>query len=275
MSELESHNRHETHGGLDATDASSFDDLAKGLASGTLSRRKALRMLGAAVVGGALASFPGMAWAAKPAGCPSGVKCKGQCCAVGATCAKGAGGACACPTGQIVCGGACVTNTCPKPGEAFNPVTCQCECSSTGEVLCNGACVSNTCSGDTVFDPNTCQCECPTGQVLCDNACVSDVCEAGQTFNQSTCQCEVITSTCVPGTNPCCTEGPNGGGCMARADNGEPICVVSGHCQADGSGAIVTDCSQCPEGTTCMINPPGWFVGQCGAFFCADTFCPS
>jgi hypothetical protein len=43
----------------------SVDELAKGLASGTVSRGKALRMLGAALVGSVLASVPGVAWAAK------------------------------------------------------------------------------------------------------------------------------------------------------------------------------------------------------------------
>ena len=48
--------------------ASSFDELAIGLSNGTLSRGKALRLMGAALVGGALASIPGIAWAKpKPA----------------------------------------------------------------------------------------------------------------------------------------------------------------------------------------------------------------
>ena len=42
----------------------SLDELAKGLASGTLSRGKALRWMGGALLGAALASFPGVAWAA-------------------------------------------------------------------------------------------------------------------------------------------------------------------------------------------------------------------
>jgi hypothetical protein len=46
-------------------DYSSLDELAKALASGTLSRRKALRLMGGALLGGALASIPGVAWAAK------------------------------------------------------------------------------------------------------------------------------------------------------------------------------------------------------------------
>jgi hypothetical protein len=40
----------------------SFYELAKGLPSGNFSRGKALRIMGAALVGGALASFPGAAW---------------------------------------------------------------------------------------------------------------------------------------------------------------------------------------------------------------------
>jgi hypothetical protein len=40
-----------------------FDELTRGLASGTLSRGKALRVMGAALVGGALASLPGVALA--------------------------------------------------------------------------------------------------------------------------------------------------------------------------------------------------------------------
>ncbi len=40
----------------------SFYELAKGLPSGNFSRGKALRIMGAALVGGALAAFPGAAW---------------------------------------------------------------------------------------------------------------------------------------------------------------------------------------------------------------------
>jgi hypothetical protein len=41
-----------------------FDDVAKGLASGTVSRGEALRWMGGALVGAALASVPRVAWAA-------------------------------------------------------------------------------------------------------------------------------------------------------------------------------------------------------------------
>ena len=40
----------------------SFDELTRGLASGSISRGRALRLIGAALVGGTLASIPGTAW---------------------------------------------------------------------------------------------------------------------------------------------------------------------------------------------------------------------
>ena len=41
----------------------SLDELAKGLASGSLSRHDALKLAGAAIVGGLLSAIPGVAWA--------------------------------------------------------------------------------------------------------------------------------------------------------------------------------------------------------------------
>jgi hypothetical protein len=41
----------------------SLDELAKGLASGTLSRSRAIKLMGAALLGGVLASIPGVALA--------------------------------------------------------------------------------------------------------------------------------------------------------------------------------------------------------------------
>ena len=63
----------------------SLDSLARGLATGTVSRRKALRLLGGALLGGMMASVSGVAWAAPPEGrgrpCPRGaIKCGDTCC---------------------------------------------------------------------------------------------------------------------------------------------------------------------------------------------------
>ncbi len=95
----------------------SLDELAKGLASSTVSRRKALRLLGAALVGGALASIPGVAWAAgRKGGNRECVRCckkkfgpgrkRGQCISAGArgecpvTCDGNGGGEC--PPGSLL-----------------------------------------------------------------------------------------------------------------------------------------------------------------------------
>ncbi len=50
------------------TNGRSFDELAKGLASGEVSRRKALRLMGAALAGGTLASLVGIGEACRPSG---------------------------------------------------------------------------------------------------------------------------------------------------------------------------------------------------------------
>ena len=62
-----------------ATQKHSFDELAKGLADGTISRRRALKLIGTAVLGaGFLGSFAGQAGAITPR-CSNGVGCNNQC----------------------------------------------------------------------------------------------------------------------------------------------------------------------------------------------------
>jgi hypothetical protein len=86
----EDQNREEAN--LQSTNGNhSFDELAKGLATGSFSRGQALRWMGAALLGGVLASVPGLAFAHhKPdhtggppegeQGCPAGkVRVSGQC----------------------------------------------------------------------------------------------------------------------------------------------------------------------------------------------------
>jgi hypothetical protein len=73
----------------------SFDDLARGLASGSISRGKALRLLGAALVGGTLASIPGIAGAAPRVKCTSDADCPSG----GVCVTKGGHSFCACTVG--------------------------------------------------------------------------------------------------------------------------------------------------------------------------------
>ena len=103
--------------------ASSFDELARGLASGSVTRGKALKWMIAALGGGTLASLPGVAWA-KSGGdrgkCPYPGQIK----------------VCQCPSGQELCGGACVQSC--GPGYQLNQ-TCQCEV-----IINNVTCVCST-----------------------------------------------------------------------------------------------------------------------------------
>jgi hypothetical protein len=102
----------------------SFDELSRGLANGTLSRGKALRLMGAALVGGALGSVGIGEAAAAPRCKRAGKKCKNgtQCCSGNCS-----GGICvSCPSGQELCNnGSCASTSCPQ-GHIFDPFTCAC-----------------------------------------------------------------------------------------------------------------------------------------------------
>jgi hypothetical protein len=80
----------------------SFDELTRGLASGSISRRRALRLMGAALVAGTLASLGIGEAAADPPGCKRG----GKKCSENAQC----------------CSDICVNGTCA----GLNRVFCQC-----------------------------------------------------------------------------------------------------------------------------------------------------
>src|SRR5919112_1376446 len=127
----------------------SFDELARGLASGNVTRGKALRLMGAALVGGALASFPGTASAAKGGGGGKSSCAKycntmypGDNVAQETCTSQGAKGTGPC----FACGGpgkpapTCTTN------ETLNTTTCQCEAATcTPDTLCSGACGTGRC----------------------------------------------------------------------------------------------------------------------------------
>ena len=111
----------------------SFDELAKGLATGSVSRRQVLRLFGGAVLGGLMASIPGVALAQKTGGPPPGG---------GGPPPGGETSHCAppCPAGQTCCDGVCV-NLSTDP---LNCGACGHQCTGgTGEGRCcsNGECV--------------------------------------------------------------------------------------------------------------------------------------
>lgn len=279
----------------------SLDELAKGLANGTVSRRGALRMMGTALLGGALASMPGIAWAAKPAPCPSGVKCGRDCCPdASLVCSKGR---CVCPAGTTTCNGSCVDpatfqidpSNCGSCGNACSGgKTCQsgvCACPQD-QTECGGVCRDLTTDvancglcGSACAQGASCvggQCACPSGTTLCNGNCVQN-CPSGQTLNATTCTCEI--AGCQPGTTIGC---PSGQVCCANATPaGAPACTSCGFCMScqfqQGSYFSPDTCqceclpglvpcfnhdgaSCCPPGATCCLKSvPGGaaFAGCC------------
>jgi hypothetical protein len=85
----------------------SLDELAKGLATGTLSRGKALRWMGGALLGAALASVPGVAWANDCRRLGRECRRDSQCCS-GNCVRRGDDTVCACPEGRTRCNDRCV-----------------------------------------------------------------------------------------------------------------------------------------------------------------------
>jgi len=112
-----------------------LDNLSRMLADESVSRARALRLLGAALVGGLLASIPGGA-KARTVNCPpfrpqqcgrtvegccsdTEVCCgkggKAFCCPPGTTCCQGEGTTICCPQGSICCRFGGGTTTCDTP----------------------------------------------------------------------------------------------------------------------------------------------------------------
>jgi hypothetical protein len=161
-----------------------FDDLARGLAEGPVSRRRAVKVMGGAVLATALAAL-GFGREANAAPCPApGIKCHGSCCVGGQQCVgQGAGSSCQCPTGQIFCDGQCVTGGSDNENCGF--------CGNDCTQIPNSSCVGGSC-------------QCDAGFVFCGGECVSTACDTGEQFDFSTC-------SCVPSGG--------GGGCAGPGDN--------------------------------------------------------
>jgi hypothetical protein len=99
----------------------SFDELARGLASGSISRGRAIRLMGAAVVGGALGSLGIGEAGADPPGCKRNGK--------------------VCTKHKVCCSGNCEDGTCQPAGTQFT-----CICAFTQEL--------QTCSSIPCDDPD-------------------------------------------------------------------------------------------------------------------------
>jgi hypothetical protein len=140
------------HSGEPGVVGQTFDDLARRLAEGTISRRRALRLFGAALVGVTTASIPGVAWAVNGGNSACAHFCnqafppgpqRGKCKSEGA---HGEGPCYECTPG--VGPGPHFTPRC-RPNEKFNPKTCKCEAvACRGNPLPGGACNNQATCGE-------------------------------------------------------------------------------------------------------------------------------
>ena len=126
----------------------SFDELARGLAEGTMPRRRALRLLGAALVGTVMASMPAIAQAAPCR--PGQFQCGRKCCPEGARCMRGD---CLCPAGQNLCPAGTLQgiDTCCPEGFGCCVIT-----GAQGEVISSICCPGGICHADLDTNVLTC-----------------------------------------------------------------------------------------------------------------------
>ncbi len=236
----------------------SLDELAKGLATGTLSRGKAIRWMGGALLGAALASVPGMALANDD--CRSlGRECRrdSQCCS-GNCVRRGDDKVCACPEGQRRCGDRCVNLQRNERhcGECFN------RCAE-GEECVGGECQGGGCPSGTVkcFEVgNTCVPGCPDGQILdcltgqCLPACAPDQ----PCCRECCCSCDYfdannnIVRTChggFPRNNNACVDI-----CRANAPAGTRSAGASLNCPLEPQNFL---CGPAPDGTGTVCSSAG------------------
>jgi len=231
----------------------SFDELTRGLASGSISRGRAIRLMGAALVGGTLASFPGVGWAAKGGRSSCAKFCQSlfgantpeeaECVSQGT---KGQGPCFTCTT-ETGCGPNFTRPPCTVTGQTYICSTCRCECPS-GTTPCGGNCVSTTCGPNQKFDTSSCTCvactpiagtcsfndQCCSGRCAdgtCAEPCPSDRVLLDNGTCAKPCNSNFDCAGCLPGGFAACEnhlEGPHGRLCRGS----EPLspCISDRAC---------------------------------------------
>ncbi|MDX6587040.1 MAG: hypothetical protein QOI31_1513 [Solirubrobacterales bacterium] len=202
-----------------------FDELARGLASGEISRRSALRRLAAGAIGIGVATAPAGVAEAMGGGCPSGrIKCKGKCCPANARCKNGK---CKCKSGFTKCGKKCVdVQTSPK------------HCGGCGHA-------------------------CGSDEVCVDGVCAAQVCSPGQTQScYSGPGGTAGVGICQAGTETCNEQGTAFGPCVGEVTPQTEICDNGQDDDCDGvidEGCVPDPC----ENVTCTQLDQCHNVGVC------------
>jgi hypothetical protein len=263
------------------TTGQSFDELARALASGTLSRGKALRLMAGLLVGGTLGSIPGVAWANDR--CSQGqTRCGDRC--VNLNTNERHCGSCRnrCGSKQTCCGGRCVnlqrserhcgscSNRCAA-GEECDHGVC-----GGGEPICTPSCpLPCFCStladgtGTVCVDCSTRSCpqvsscaECTAagrvcfggpGNFNCGDPC--QLCAQNASFctDDSQCCSGICNTTITGGCSPCresdasCTSGSDccSGNCSSSSGTCQPAAGTGPNCARClcSDGAVIDACA--------------------------------
>jgi hypothetical protein len=236
-------------------DGQRFDEIAMTLGGAGQSRRAALRVLGAALLG-ALGGAAGHGEAAGKGCAARGKSCEkdGQCCSK--RCHRGK---CApCPNGTTECHRACVhtDRDIDHCGGCGNRCVAGQSCVA-GACQCNGAACAGCCAGTTCRAGQSDQ-SCGAGGVACaacgaDQECVGGTC----TCTAASCWFGCCAGTeCRLGTgNDSC--GANGAACVA--------CAAGQRCRNRACVCDTTSCHGCCAGDECRPGDSDPFCGTGGA----------
>jgi hypothetical protein len=241
-----------------------LDTLARSLASGEVSRGRALRLLGGALVGGLLGAVGvgridgsnGEAQAQTCAG--EGERCRSTPCCEGLLCVNGECTS-GCPAGQTRCvcpsdePGANIGTCVNRSTDPNNCGTCCNQCAEpTGtDAPCRvRACVSGACT--TVANPAADGAPCDDG----------NLCTVGDTCNNGTCQpgtpvdCSALDTQCTEGF---CNQ--QTGTCAVRNRPDNTSCETGNLCTADRCQSGT--CTQGPVNVTCPTSTDPCKVNVC------------
>ena len=228
---------------------SGLDRIARGLASGEISRRSALKRLAGAGLGlGAVVAPAGVA-EAMGGGCPPGrKKCGNKCCPKNAKCQNGK---CKCKPGFKKCGKKCVdTDTsikhcgdCNRPCDKGPDDICVDGGCTTGQACGDGAITgAEVCDGDDLGGESCVSQGFIGGTLACSDDCLSydtSGCIPAECFNPD--DCPDPASLCEQATcdGNICGSGPKpgiGGGCLCTPEEqGVIVCD-------EGTGNLTCDC---------------------------------
>ena len=270
----------------------SFDELTKGLASAAVTRGGALRLLAGALLGGGLASVPGVGRLvgdsgeaqaqAGGSGCANGGQsctaqkcCKGFTCLVDQTsgtekfCCPGTQvcGQTCCPTGGVCVNRQCICNNgttrCIDPNELFDIGACRnlqndnnnCgKCFTACNVSAGEACCSGVCK-NLLEDEQNCG--------ACGNSCAADAtCIAGVCCpNTRVCGNTCLATACD--ATKCQVCDPTQGKCVSTC-SAQETCIAGVCCpntRACGNTCLATAC----DATNCQVCDPikGACVSTC------------